>query len=1095
MRAIPTKQPTNDSAQQKKKGNSVRSSRSISPLSTGMPLLQPRCACGGGCPRCKEDLGIQTKLKIGNPNDQYEQEANRVAKEVINKKNPEQMEVEPVQHLHPNKKHTGKKVNLSLKPSSSKQTPNLTGQNLTVKLANHQSLGMPLAVDTREFFESRFGRSFSDVHVHTDTSAGEIAQSLNARAFTYGQHIYFAPGAYQPQSRTGQQLIAHELTHTLQQRKFSAQDVTHSRTQETSISASQSSSVLSHQAPVETQCAMTADIARSVDEWLVSSVNPRAMSYTELLSEIDELNDWLSRQIESSEDTARIEDAITMLRREAARREKQTQQRKRKRRSARTSRRATTQLSQLSTDLRKPRILEERTSVQYQDSQEMRAEFDLIMEWLARGDLSSADREILQAERENLRPLLQESRAEAITKRRTERLRLALTSNEKDQAATLEQFARTIEGIFPDLNNPQISYLLHQNEQIAISTSQAEKLRNDLLKQLQKAHQRIQQKVDGAWTRYQAMVKINEDTFLIDDIAAWLGDVEDPFLELVVRRSRALAKLDILKTYLKAKQLVNAVNVLPDIERNSQVIDALADAFVNGHIEGAETAISGLEFTRDASFVIAGSIATIIAAPFVAGAVGAGGAGLTGVSAGVATTLGTGTLVGTGTAVVRGTSAAAGHAVVGSSGEEISEAFISESVRGFREGFTTGAAGGAARVLGPAFGVGANVSGQVARRVAAEAIVDGTSAMLETLLNGGSIEEAVTVGLRSAALSVPGALVGSAGSRLTRELGGPLTAGATAYTGAIAAGASPEEAMRSAGLAVTSNLVMSRATHGSEADAALEARGQEFGKHIRQTVQNSATTLENRTRSVVAAITIGTADPVPAFRIGAGGTTVDVGELTSRHESRVRTLEQSVDQDVNPDSVWESLRQELELTPHQSPSQATVGQRIEAAVSDAQAAGWIDQQGNPIPGSGVDVATQPHGRAPDVRRALGITGAEAQSAHIGATSLLRRLNGYSRRLANTVLLNRATHRAFDQHWLRWVANERRAIRASGSTDFTAPLSDVLNAQRRAIRQIPGLSPGQLSTMESMLEAEILRLVADLPEGLATRVPLPAVLGS
>lgn len=83
MRTLATKQPTNDSAKQKKKGNKERSSRSVSSLSTGMPLLQRKCACGGGCPRCKEDLGIQTKLKIGEPNDKYEQEADQVANQVM----------------------------------------------------------------------------------------------------------------------------------------------------------------------------------------------------------------------------------------------------------------------------------------------------------------------------------------------------------------------------------------------------------------------------------------------------------------------------------------------------------------------------------------------------------------------------------------------------------------------------------------------------------------------------------------------------------------------------------------------------------------------------------------------------------------------------------------------------------------------------------------------------------------------------------------------------------------------------------------------------------------------------------------------------
>lgn len=96
MRAIATKQPTNEFAKQNKSEDRVRSLRHLSPLSTGMPLLQRKCACGGGCPRCKDELGIQTKLKIGEPGDKYEQQADRIADEVMRMPDPAiQRQVEP----------------------------------------------------------------------------------------------------------------------------------------------------------------------------------------------------------------------------------------------------------------------------------------------------------------------------------------------------------------------------------------------------------------------------------------------------------------------------------------------------------------------------------------------------------------------------------------------------------------------------------------------------------------------------------------------------------------------------------------------------------------------------------------------------------------------------------------------------------------------------------------------------------------------------------------------------------------------------------------------------------------------------------------
>jgi hypothetical protein len=78
--------------------------------------------------------------------------------------------------------------------------------------------GAPLDPATRAFMEPRFGHDFSQVRVHTDARAATVAQSLDALAFTVGDDIAFAPGQYRPGSDEGRTLLAHELTHTLQQR-------------------------------------------------------------------------------------------------------------------------------------------------------------------------------------------------------------------------------------------------------------------------------------------------------------------------------------------------------------------------------------------------------------------------------------------------------------------------------------------------------------------------------------------------------------------------------------------------------------------------------------------------------------------------------------------------------------------------------------------------------------------------------------------------------------------------------------------------------------------------------------------------------------
>ena len=79
------------------------------------------------------------------------------------------------------------------------------------------SPGQPLDYGTRSFMEPALGRDFSNVRVHTDSRAAQSADALAANAYTTGRDIYFAAGKYAPASRDGEHLLAHELTHTVQQ--------------------------------------------------------------------------------------------------------------------------------------------------------------------------------------------------------------------------------------------------------------------------------------------------------------------------------------------------------------------------------------------------------------------------------------------------------------------------------------------------------------------------------------------------------------------------------------------------------------------------------------------------------------------------------------------------------------------------------------------------------------------------------------------------------------------------------------------------------------------------------------------------------------
>jgi hypothetical protein len=78
--------------------------------------------------------------------------------------------------------------------------------------------GAPLDKDTRGFMESRLGADFNDVRVHTDATASESARSVQAYAYTVGSDVVFQSGKYEPESDSGKRMLAHELTHVVQQR-------------------------------------------------------------------------------------------------------------------------------------------------------------------------------------------------------------------------------------------------------------------------------------------------------------------------------------------------------------------------------------------------------------------------------------------------------------------------------------------------------------------------------------------------------------------------------------------------------------------------------------------------------------------------------------------------------------------------------------------------------------------------------------------------------------------------------------------------------------------------------------------------------------
>lgn len=91
-------------------------------------------------------------------------------------------------------------------------------QSVQNRIQSSRGLGNPLPAGTRNFMESRIGADFSKVNIHTDARAVQMSKEIKAQAFTVGRDIYFNQGKYNPESNEGKHLLAHELTHVVQQK-------------------------------------------------------------------------------------------------------------------------------------------------------------------------------------------------------------------------------------------------------------------------------------------------------------------------------------------------------------------------------------------------------------------------------------------------------------------------------------------------------------------------------------------------------------------------------------------------------------------------------------------------------------------------------------------------------------------------------------------------------------------------------------------------------------------------------------------------------------------------------------------------------------
>lgn len=191
-----------------------------------------------GRPLVSQPPLIQAKLTIGQPNDRYEQEADRVADLLMRMPDPglqrqvepEEEEKEETLQAKPLAVQITPLVQRQIEPEEEEeeeeepiQTKQAGGQTSRPGLSQEAQIhhlrggGQPLPESMRAFFEPRFGHDLSQVRIHTDAQSAETTRDVRAKAYTVGQDIVFGSGQYAPRTAAGKRLLAHELTHVVQQ--------------------------------------------------------------------------------------------------------------------------------------------------------------------------------------------------------------------------------------------------------------------------------------------------------------------------------------------------------------------------------------------------------------------------------------------------------------------------------------------------------------------------------------------------------------------------------------------------------------------------------------------------------------------------------------------------------------------------------------------------------------------------------------------------------------------------------------------------------------------------------------------------------------
>jgi outer membrane protein OmpA-like peptidoglycan-associated protein len=176
------------------------------------PVVQRKCA------ECEKEHGtIQPKLAVGPADDEFEREADRVAERVMRMPDPVSRTLQGAPAIVQRRCKECEEEDKKLQGKAEGGGGLRVSPDVESQIAGLKGAGRPLPASVRSYFEPRFGQDFGQVRLHTGSAAAASARSLGALAYTVGPHIVFGAGQYRPEAHDGRRVLAHELTHVVQQ--------------------------------------------------------------------------------------------------------------------------------------------------------------------------------------------------------------------------------------------------------------------------------------------------------------------------------------------------------------------------------------------------------------------------------------------------------------------------------------------------------------------------------------------------------------------------------------------------------------------------------------------------------------------------------------------------------------------------------------------------------------------------------------------------------------------------------------------------------------------------------------------------------------